>query len=387
MTEIIKPTTPEQVAEAVSWAVSSSSPLEIMGSGTKRQLGRPVEAVHLLETKDLRGIKLYEPDELIMSAAAGTPLGEIEAALKLNNQRLAFEPTDLGPFFGEACDRATIGGVIASNLSGPRRIWSGAARDHFLGFTMVNGRGELIKGGGRVVKNVTGFDLCKLLAGSFGSLGVMTEITFKVLPSTEESQTIVVSGCIAGQAVQAMNKALALPFEVSGAAYADGRALLRIEGPKVSLAYKVAGLGKVLNEFGAISVLEKEESQQTWKEIRDLTAFTKAKEKQVWRLSVPPSQGAALAEQLASEFSGQFMLDWGGALVWLALDPSDDAQADKIRGAVEKVGGHGTLYRASSEVRRSVPVFHPKSGGVVNLAKRLKDAFDPKGILNPGRMG
>ncbi|MCW9045650.1 MAG: glycolate oxidase subunit GlcE [Alphaproteobacteria bacterium] len=387
MSEIMKPTTPEQVAEAVTWAASTATPLEIMGAGSKRKLGAPVVAEHQLHTTALSGIKLYEPEELVMSAGAGTPLGEIEAALKQSNQRLAFEPSDMGPLFGEASEIATIGGAIAANLAGPRRIWSGAARDHFLGFTMANGRGELIKGGGRVVKNVTGFDLCKLLAGSYGTLGVMTEVTFKILPSSEESRTLIISGCTAQSAVKAMNKALAMPFEISGAAYATERALLRIEGPSVSVAYKAEGLAKVLEEFGTVSVVGGSESKQIWTDIRDISAFVKASEKQIWRLSVPPSKGAEVAEQLSNQFSGEFILDWGGALVWLALDPTEDAHAQVVREAADKTGGHATLYRASEAVRQSVPVFHPRAGAVSVVTSRLKGAFDPKGILNPGRMG
>jgi len=387
MVTTLKPETTKQVEEAVAWAASNGEPLEILGGGSKRKLGAPMKTEHLLDLSGLSGISLYEPEELVMSAGAGTPLAEIEGVLNQRNQRLAFEPGDLGAFYGGDGGKTTIGGALACNLSGPRRIWSGAARDHFLGCSLVNGRGETIKSGGRVVKNVTGFDLCKVIAGSFGTLGAMTEVTFKVLPATEESRTVVVEGCNSQQAVDAMSVALSLPFEVSGAAFIPGRgAVARIEGPSVSVAYKADELGKKLEGYGSVSVIGGEESAEIWNALRNLTAIAGDGKSQVWRISMPPSQGAAVAESLAARLKGNYVIDWGGALAWLAIPPGDGAAIQQIRDEAFAAGGYAELYRADEAVRAVVPLIHGKGKAHSLISDRLKKSFDPRGVLNPGRL-
>ncbi len=270
MTEVLKPGDAAQARDAVAWAVAEEAPLEVVGGGSKRALGRPVQAGHRLDVSGLAGIDLYEPDELVMTARAATPLAEVEAALAADRQALAFEPPDYGPLLGAAAGAATIGGVFACNLSGPRRLKAGAARDHLLGVALVTGRGEAVKAGGRVVKNVTGYDLCKLMAGSYGTLAVMTALTFKVLPAPEKLRTVLVFGLDDAEAARAMTAALNSPHEVSAAAHLPravaarsavdyvagaGAAVtaVRIEGPAPSVEHRCRALKELLGAFGAVS--------------------------------------------------------------------------------------------------------------------------------------
>ncbi len=386
MTETLKPQTAGQVLEAVAWAVASENPLEVVAGGSKRGFGRPVAAAHRLDLGALSGIGLYEPGELVMSAAAATPMAEIEAALGEYRQQLAFEPPDLGPLFGGAPNAGTIGGAIACNLGGPRRIKAGAARDHVLGFAAVSGRGETFKSGGRVVKNVTGFDLSKLMAGSFGTLGVMTEITFKVLPAAEETRTVVIHGDDMAVAVEAMTEALRSPYEVSGAAHVRSMTAIRIEGPGPSVDYRCRVLREMLSGYGDTGELDGAESAALWRQVGDVSLFAGESDSQVWRLSVPPAAGAGVAEAVRGATGGRVFLDWGGGLLWLVHEPRPDACHEAVRGALAECGGHATLVRAADEVRASVPVFQPRPGPLADLEGRIKDAFDPKGVLNPGRM-
>jgi len=393
MVEIFKPETEAQVLEAVQWAVSNKNALEIIGQGTKRGLGCPVVAKAVLEMSAVSGITLYEPEELVMTAKAGTPIAEVETALDDANQMLAFEPWS--PKYMYGCEGGTVGGVFAANLSGPRRPLVGAARDHMLGFQAISGRGERFKSGGRVVKNVTGFDLTKLMAGSMGTLGAMTEVSFKVLPKPEKSRTVLLIG--ATFAHRAMIAAQCSSYEVSAVAHLPrniaqrsavdyvknaGRDVtaVRIEGPAPSVTVRCQALRDVLAPLGvSVEELHSSNTQTLWAEIRDLSYFTD--KKQIWRLSVTPSEGQALAEALA----GEYILDWAGGLIWLALDPSDDAQAFRVRGAF--TNGHATCMRAADDVRAKIDVFQPHAAALAALDGRVRAGFDPHGLLNPGRMG
>ncbi|MBI2585336.1 MAG: glycolate oxidase subunit GlcE [Rhodospirillales bacterium] len=407
MTETLKPKDAAQVLEAVKWAAGEGTPLEILGRGSKRGFGRAVEPGLGLDLSGLSGIGRYEPNELFMTAFAATPMAEIEAALRQNNQQMAFEPADLGPLFGGDEDRGSIGGAIACNLAGPRRVKVGAARDHFLGFSAVSGRGEVFKSGGTVVKNVTGFDLSKLLAGSFGTLAVMTEVTFKVLPAPEKTRTVLVLGLPDAAAAMTMARALGSAHEVSSAAHLPkaaagrsqvsyvagaGRAVtaIRVEGPGPSVEHRCRALKELLKGKGEIEELHSENSQALWREIRDATLLGSANGdpggRQVWRLSVPPMAGPGAAEALARDLAGEALYDWGGGLVWLAIAARPDAGHEKVRAAVAAAGGHATLVRAADEVRARVPVFEPQAARLGQLTARIKQAFDPKGVLNPGRM-
>jgi len=411
--DTLQPADSAQLREAVAWAVAREQALEIHGAGTKAALGRPVEACHRLDLSALSGISLYEPAELVMTVAAATPLAEVTARLAEHNQHLAFEPADYGPLLGAEKDAATMGGVLACNLSGPRRIAAGAARDHFLGFQAVSGRGEAFKSGGRVVKNVTGYDMCKLMAGSYGTLAVLSEVTFKVMPAPESLCTVMLPGLAPSQALAAMTAALQSPFDVSGAAHlpcavaADfafegGHAatVLRLEGPAPSVAARSTSLRETLSSYGECTLLEDDDSRDLWRGVRDVAPFRNNDESLLWRISAPPSVGMALAEQMAARFGGRYFCDWGGGLIWLALDggaltPEDAAEisdggALALRKALsergEDMAGHALLVRAPQDLRRQVAVFQPQSPALAKLTAKMKQGFDPVGILNPGRM-
>jgi glycolate oxidase FAD binding subunit len=374
--------------------------LEVCGHGTKRAIGRPSQTDMTLDLSGLSGVTLYEPAELVLSARAGTPLAEIEALLDKNNQQLAFEPMDYGPLLGLAPGQGTIGGAIAANLSGPRRIKAGAARDHFLGVTAVTGRGETIKSGGRVVKNVTGYDMCKVLAGSWGTLAAMTDVTIKVLPKPETQGSVVVEGLDDAHAAQAMSAALGSACDVSGAAhlpdhvasYFDGlpgaqaATVLRLEGVAPSVAHREAALARLLKNFGPVTLLDESQSRALWQSVRQVKPFAApaARDRPLWRISTAPSKGHEVAAALTP--AAQMYYDWGGGLVWVAMPFADEPDAASIRAVVKNLGGHATLVRAPASLRASLDVFEPQDAGLAALSKRVKDGFDPKGVLNPGRL-
>lgn len=407
MPESFKPETPDQVRDAVAWAVAEEMPVEVVSAGSKRPMGRPSNAERRLDVSALRGITLYEPEELVLSAGPGTPLADIEHTLAERRQQLAFEPPDLGPLLGGAAGAGTLGGAIACNLSGPRRLKAGAARDHFLGFSAVSGRGEAFKSGGRVVKNVTGYDLSKLMCGSWGTLGVMTLLTVKVLPAPESIRTVLLFGLGPAEAGAAMTAAMKTPYEVSGAAHLPaglaagsavshvsgaGRAVtaIRVEGPSPSVAYRCAALRSQLGVPGAPGETEELHSRNSvrfWSELRDVSPFAAAGDARcVWRISVPPKSGAQVMQRLIAGTGGEAYLDWGGGLVWLAVDAPIDAMHETVRAAIAAPGGHATLIRAPEPVRAAVPVFQPPEPGVARLFRGVKESFDPRGVLNPGRM-
>ena len=397
MTTTLKPENAGQVRDAIAWAVAQETPLEVLGGGSKRAIGRPGNAGHTLDLSALRGITLYEAEELVLSAGPGTPIAEIDAALGEFNQELAFEPPDYGPLLGQAAGAGTLGGVIAANLAGPRRIKAGAARDHFLGFAAVSGRGEAFKSGGRVVKNVTGYDLCKVLAGSWGTLGAMTQVTVKVLPAAPKLRTVLILGCDGHQATAAMTGALQSPYEVSGAAFLPAASAarsgvdyvcraaasviaIRIEGPDQSVEYRCAALRAALAEFGPTEELHGHNSAAFWREVRDVLPFA-GDTRIVWKISVPPSDGARVADSL----DGDAFLDWGGGLIWLAVDAADGAH-QAVRTAIAGCGGHATLIRAPAELRAASAVFQPEEPGLARVSAGLKASFDPRGVLNPCRI-
>ncbi len=401
MTDALKPQNESQVAEAVQWALAEGKRLEIVGRGSKRAVGRPSQSDMTLDLSALSGVTLYEPEELVLSAKAGTPIAEIEALVDSKGQQLAFEPMDCGPLLGGPANAGSIGGAIASGLSGPRRIKAGSARDHFLGFSAVSGRGEIFKSGGRVVKNVTGYDLCKLMAGSFGTLAAMTDVTVKVLPKPETEETLMLAGLDDKRAVQAMTAAMASSCDVSGAAHLPGHVvfrfgelgaasaatLFRLEGVEPSVKHRRDALAALLKSYGAVSQLREAASRALWCGIRDVRPFTASGgsgPRPLWRVSVPPARGAEAATLI--EPSAQMFYDWAGGLIWVATLPGGDGGAAAVRRAVAAVGGHATLVRAPASVRAAVDVFEPQPGPVAALTKRVKESFDPKGVLNTGRM-
>ena len=404
MSEPLRPRDAKQVEEAISWALAHGKTLELIGRGSKRGIGRAAQWDATLDLSGLSGITLYEPEELVLSAKAGTPLREIAALVAEKRQDLAFEPMDYGPLLGGESDTATVGGVIAANLSGPRRIKSGAARDHFLGFSAVSGRGETFKSGGRVVKNVTGYDLCKLMAGSWGTLAAMTDVTIKTLPKAETEQTVLVLGGDAATAGKIMAAAMGSYGDVSAAAHlpaaiaadvvetATARSAvtaLRLEGVTPSVVQRRSVLEKLLAPFGALASLDEVSSRALWRAIRDVTPFaakSRRGDADIWRISTAPAQGAKIGRTLTDKAGAEILYDWAGGLVWAALPRSDDAHAPLVHATVAAVGGHATLIRAPTAVRAKVDVFTPEPAPLAALAQRVRKGFDPQGVLNSGRM-
>ena len=402
MAERLTPADAAQALDCVRWAVAEAAPLEIVGGGGKRALGRPTAGEHVLDLSGLSGVSLYEPDELVLTAGAGTPLVEIEGLLSQNRQQLAFEPADYGPLLGGGAGAQTLGGVIAANLSGPRRIKAGAARDHFLGIKAVSGRGDAVKSGGRVVKNVTGYDLCKPLAGSYGTLAAMTEITVKVLPAPEKIRTVLIFGLDDETAVAALSQAGGSPHEVSGLAhlpaavaaassvsYVAGAGAsvtaIRVEGPGPSVDHRCRALREDLGGFGAVEELHSQNSRALWTEIRDVQPLLGDRDSNVWKLSVTPMTASGIVGRILGRTDGRALYDWAGGLVWLSLASAEDAHHAIVRDAVGGEG-HATLMRAPAYVRWKVPVFQPQPPALAALSRRVKHSFDPQAILNRGRM-
>jgi glycolate oxidase FAD binding subunit len=368
---------------ALAEKIREGGPFDVTGSGSKRSLGQATAKLAQLSLKHFNDVELYEPDELVLEAGAATPLAEIEALLEKKGQQLAFEPPDYSRLLGTD-KRGTLGGAIACNLSGPRRLKAGAARDHVLGYHGVNGRGEIYKAGGRVVKNVTGFDLAKLMAGSFGTLTAMTRIAVKVLPAAEHEETLALEPQSEALAMEAMSLALQSACEVSCAAHVDGQTLLRLEGSLISIAARREKLARLIGPLGKTSLMEERSSRKLWRAIRDGEPLDAGDDAQVWRISVPPMQGAAIAQAISRQIDCKYYFDWGGGLIWLALKPRDDAAASIIRGNFAE--GHAMLVKASAEVRKAVDVFQPVSPALAALEMRVKRALDPDNKFNPGRM-
>jgi glycolate oxidase FAD binding subunit len=366
----------ESERHLVDAVVGASGPLSIYGGNTRGMgaVGAP------LSVAGLSGITLYDPGALTMVAQAGTPLAEIEKALAKENQRLAFEPMDHRGLVGSK-GKPTIGGVFAANISGPRRLAVGAARDFLLGVRFVDGQGAIIKNGGRVMKNVTGYDLVKLMAGSFGTLGVLSEVSFKVLPRPETQGSLVLQGLDDEQAITAMSRAMGSPFEVSGAAQdpVTRQTVLRVEGFEQSVSYRIAQLMAVLKDTGVqMSVLDHAASDKFWDAQRDVSPFH-AEPGDVWRVSCKPSDAPALAQKSGALAHG---FDWAGGLIWFRM-----AEGDDLRGRLGNFDGHATIVRASAQTRAQLGVFQPEAPGVARLAAGLRARFDPKGLFNMGLMG
>ncbi len=376
---MIEPQSEADLADAIR---AAQGPLRIRGGGT-RAIGRPV-AGEVLSTAGLIGITLYEPGALTIVARAGTPLAEVEAALAAEGQRLPFEPMDHRGLLGTS-GTPTIGGVVAANASGPRRVQAGAVRDSLIGVRFVDGAGTIIKNGGRVMKNVTGYDLVKLMAGSWGTLGVLTEVSFKVLPATSARAVLLINGLSDADGIRALSMALSSPFEVSGAAHTpsgvDGHpvTMIRLEGFESSVSYRADELKKRLSGFGDVAVeTDADRTRAGWDWVRDVQPFHN-RAGDVWRFSVKPTDGSLLGARLGAD---ALLYDWGGGLVW-ALAP----EGTDLRARMGDVAGHATLVRASEETRARMPVFHPEPPALAALSDGLRAKFDPRGILNPGLMG
>ncbi|MSP66615.1 MAG: FAD-binding protein [Alphaproteobacteria bacterium] len=405
MTATVKPGAVAEVRDVVAWAAGEQKPLEIVGGGSKRDFGQPFQAAYRLDLSGLAGVTLYEPAEMVLTALAGTRLTEIEALLAEHGQELPFEPGDWGPIYGLTRGASTLGGVIACNLSGPRRVKAGAARDHFIGLAGISGRAEVIKSGGRVVKNVTGYDLCKLLAGSHGQLMALTEITLKVGPRAEKARTLLLFGLDEVRGSQALRSAAGSPCEPSGLAHLPAAVAarsrvdlvveagtsvtaIRVEGPGPSVDYRLARLKETLAVGVRCEELHSMRSRKLWAEVRDVAPLLPDAGRQLWRLSVPPASAAEVAANLRQDLGEgvELLFDWAGGLIWLALPALADAGQAHVRAALAG-GGHATLVRADVETRGRVAVFPPLAPGLAALEHRVRAAFDPLGLFNLGRLG
>ena len=383
----IRATTTATVADAVRDAYGRGHTLEVVGTGTRRGYGRPVAADDVLDVGGLAGVVDYDPAELVLTARPGTLIGDIATLAEAHGQHIAFEPPDLAPLWGGAAGSGTLGGALALGLGGPRRPFAGAPRDHFLGFAAVNGLGEQFSAGGKVIKNVTGYDLPKLMAGSLGTLAVLTEVTIKMLPAPRASTTLAWAGLDAAAAVALMTRALSSPAAITAAAHVparDGPATtrLRLAGVPVAVEAGVAALGSLLSAFGQAERID--DADAFWRDIGGVHAFADDTDL-VWRVSLPPSQAVAFVTALNSD-DARWFFDWGGGLVWV-MQRADD-ELGRVRRALTVTGGdgHATLVRAHEAVRRAVPPFQPLAPALAALTARVRARFDPAGVLNPGRI-
>ena len=390
------PTDEAGITAAIIAAHDANEPLAIIGRNSKSGLLRPVQAARTLSTAALTGITLYSPAELIISARAGTTLAELEATVAANGQHLIAEPPDFTALFGQSQPQ-TIGGIVAANLSGPRRIAWGAMRDHVMGVRAINGTGEQIRAGGRVLKNVTGLDLCKLLTGSHGTLAVLTEITLKVLPAPEQRATLVLRGLSPTNAVAALSAALGSPYAVSAAAHLPAAqaalipgigpgpaTLARIEDFAPAVTYRTNRLRADLAPYGTADILDDAASRTAWAAIRDAAPLA-GLQGAIWRISVRPSRAPQIAESLERSFGAAWFLDWGGGLIWIA-GPATTETHTTVAQAANAAGGTHTLFRAPETLRAAVNVVPPEPPALARITRDVKAAFDPKFILNPGRI-
>jgi glycolate oxidase FAD binding subunit len=404
----LTPRDADDVQQAVQAALASEQPLEIVGHASKRTIGHPADTNALLDLSALNAIVNYEPNELILTVQGGAPFADVLSLIDSRNQQFAFDPMDTSVLLGTSAQRGTIGGMISAGLAGSRRISAGGVRDHLLGAHAVSGFGDAFKTGGKVVKNVTGYDLCKLLTGSWGTLAVMTEATLKVMPKPEAERTVMLRGLSDDDAGRAMRLAMGSPFEVSGAAHLPGSALrtasgalaglaandqsvtlLRLEGIGVSAEHRAGSLATLVTTFGATEIIADDAASAVWRAVRDVAPFAADGPRAlwpVWRIVCPPAAGPQLGATIARETGGEVIYDWAGGLIWAAVPPHDTAQARALRPRVEAVGGHALLMRAPEAVRRVVDVFHPQQAGVAALGDRVRKSFDPRHILNRGRM-
>ncbi|MBS0267385.1 MAG: FAD-binding protein [Proteobacteria bacterium] len=403
MSELFRPAAEWELQSMIARLAREKRGIEVVGHGALRNTGRVASSDVVLTTSGLKGVTLYEPTELVMSARSGTPVFEIEQILAARGQMLAFEPVDLGPATGAPGGALSIGGVFATNFSGSRRIAVGSARDNLLGVRAVNGRGELFKSGGRVMKNVAGIDVARGLTGSWGTLAVMTEVTFKVAPLPQTMQTLAFVGLPDDLAIEALGIAMATPLEVTGAVHlpkncaerlkvpklkgiGQSLTLLRLETFSTSIDERKEKLKTALKVYGKPIELDPEETFGLWSEFRTLSVMPFSTDTSLWRISTLPTKAPEIVAAIQKFMHAVAFYDWSGALVWLEVPAAADAGAADVRRAVAVRGGHATLIRAEPEIRSTVDVFEPLKPEIERLTRGIKSAFDPNGLLNRGRM-
>jgi len=405
---VLYPTKEKEVKDIIKQFYKSNIPIEIIGSNSKKQIGRLLQCAKTLSLSKLNGIVEYLPSELYIKVKAGTSINNIENELKKNNQQLSFEPIDFGYLFMGKSNYGTAGGQVACNISGPRRFKSGSIRDHVLGFRAVNGRGEIIKSGGTVVKNVTGYDLSKLICGSYGTLVAITEITFKVMPAPEENKTLVIHNLNLNQAADLLDKAMSSSNDISGASFLpidpeckkcemnisktfmlndlkDNGSItaMRLEGLKRSVDQRINNLCEELKISNYdISVIENLQSEIFWKKIKNLEFFSLTKNN-IFRIVIPPTECVQLINELPRKF--KFYLDWGGALIWMEACELSEQMFESIRKKVVRHKGYISMIKNSDFLPFVEDVF-TISLDRFNISQSIKKSFDPKKILNPGKM-
>jgi glycolate oxidase FAD binding subunit len=381
----------DELVQTIFDAKAVGRRLEIVGGGTKRSLGDPVTADAVLDMSGLAGIDFYEPEELVIKVQAGTTVAEVREALAEKKQHLAFEPPDYAALFGDLRAVDTIGGIVACNLAGPRRILAGAPRDAVLGVEGVNGRGETFKGGGRTVKNVTGYDIPKLMTGSFGVLAALTSVTLKVLPAPPREITLLLTGLNDAKATELLMEVLSMPADISAAAHLGGGrsdapvTALRLEGFQDPVGARASELESRLHKLSDVRRIEAEESGDFWRKLRDLSSFAADLNACVWRLMLPGTQAA----RVVNAMGGEAVYDWGGSEVFIRMEAGKaEEQAQALRAMMgEAGGGNACLFRAPAELRRRVGAFQPRPKALQELGERVRETFDPNGILNPGKLG
>ena len=392
---VVRPGTSGELSEFIGDAAGDARKLEIRGGGTKASIGGSSRAAQIIDMGGFDNVVDYDPAELVLTVGAGMPLATVQELVARERQMLAFDPFDFGPIFGSAAGRSTIGGVVAAGLAGSRRLSAGSVRDHLLGFEAVSGRGERLVGGAKVVKNVTGYDLSKIMCGSWGRLVALTQVTLKVLPSGREQASCLLEGLSAAIAVQAMAKAMGSQAEVSAAAHLPprqpgdcSRTVLRVEGFEASVEARCRMLENALREFGPLQTLPAAQADELWADLRTLAPL--ADHPTLWRINVAPSRGAAVVQALEMH-AARWLFDWAGGLIWLSYGHAGlradelDARANAVRAAATHHGGHALLVRANEELRARVPALQPLDANVAALESRVRRAFDPNGVFESGR--
>ncbi|MDA8757497.1 FAD-binding protein [Candidatus Pelagibacter bacterium] len=397
---IFNPSSREEIAEIIRNCYKKNIPLEINGSKSKNKIGRNFQAEKTLDLTSYSGIIDYKPEELYIKVKAGTPINSIIEELDKHDQQLAFEPVDFGFLFNGKSNNGTIGGVISCNFAGPRRFKVGSARDHLLGFQGINGKGEIIKSGGTVVKNVTGYDLCKLISGSFGTLSVLTELSVKVLPKPQSSKTLIINNPHIKKAIEYLGTALSSSSDPSGGVFYPEQfdqsftfndlthkgalTAIRIEGPSNSVDHRIknlsAELGLLENEY---SILESVQTKIFWNKTKNLEIFSNSK-KNLLRIVVPISETLSVLQKM-KPYEINYFLDWGGSLIWVELEKISLKILREIKDIMQQHSGYFTIIKVEDDLKASADIFtiDPIK---YKISEKIKKSFDPKRIFNPGKM-